>query len=541
LESIFINNRNYLEELNIGNSVHNDTFFQTLQLLLEPISSKYFQKDNDILNSFLNIGKHIYQHFFLKLHKDKTDYFQYILFSNTIAIKFNLEQQALLWKFFDPGKNQELKVNKSDFKKIFMSFHNLHNFCIHLNSKCKHIKNEKPILGNSLTKIIKTILEDKSIKNEEIENLILLLGHKNLNENIVKEIIEILNSYLSLKHNRYIDIIYQNKDLTTIEKNALDEEYKRKKGFVNYILNSDNNYLELLLTLLSCNFRSTKKAIIKFFQLLLTNYRDIFDNYFKNDYDDFETEKKDKRISKDQFFEFLKENLSLNNYIEFIKNKIGPDISINEYLYICKEEQIKQQECKNDKLKRKNSFKSHSNIKIIYDDNDEKNVKKNKKRNLSKTNKDIQNINFNLNKKYVIHDIYFEGDKILFIENDINKLENNIKINIDISEILVDLLLHYNSPNNISFSTDNSINGIIKKSIQKNKNITNSISNKNNIYDEDTILDLLKTFLIGSKELEVVYNILFLIEKNKSKYNKKLLDYFSNTKTDFIQLTNNDK
>ena len=538
LESIFINNRNYLEELNIGNSVHNDTFFQTLQLFLEPISSKYFQKDNDILNSFLNIGKHIYQHFFLKLHKDKTDYFQYILFSNTIAIKFNLEQQALLWKFFDPGKNQELKVNKSDFKKIFMSFHNLHNFCIHLNSKCKHIKNEKPILGNSLTKIIKTILEDKSMKNEEIENLILLLGHKNLNENIVKEIIEILNSYLSLKHNRYIDIIYQNKDLTSIEKNALDEEYKRKKGFVNYILNSDNNYLELLLTLLSCNFRATKKAIIKFFQLLLTNYRDIFDNYFKNDYDDFETEKKDKRISKDNFFEFLKENLYLNNYIEKIENKIGPDITINEYLYnICTEEQIKQQQCNNDKMKRKNSFESQSKIKMIYNDKDEKNDEKNKKRNLSKRNKDIQKVKFNLNKKYVIYDSYFKGDKILFIENDINRLENNIKLNVAISEILVDCLIHYNPPKINSISIDNSNNGVMKKNNQKNKNITISSSYiKNNTLDEERILDLLKTFLIGSKELEVVYNILFLLVSNKLNDNHKLIDIFSHTKSDFLQL-----
>ena len=93
-----------------------------MHLFLELTNKKFFQKDNDILNSLLNIGRYIYSHFCQKMHKDKINFFEHILFSHDIIIKFNIRQQDLLWNFFDQGKNQEFKVNISDFKKIFMYF-----------------------------------------------------------------------------------------------------------------------------------------------------------------------------------------------------------------------------------------------------------------------------------------------------------------------------------------------------------------------------------------------------------------------------------
>ena len=533
LELVLINKKNCLEQINIGNFFHNDTFFQILHLFLELIDQKFFQKDNDILNSLLNIGRYIYSFFFQKMNKNKTNFFEYILFSPDIIIKFNLEQQDLLWNFFDQGKNQEFKVNISDFKKIFMSFHNLNTLVIKLNEKYKHAKNEMPILGNSFMKIIKTILEDKTIKDEEREIPLLLIGNKDLNENIIKEIIEIYNSYLYIKDKNKL-----NSNANAKEQNEKREEIIQKTTFVNYILNSNNNYVESLLNLLTCNLRATKKIIIKFFQILILYYRESLENYFKIIDNILKKGKYSKKIDKDQFYFFLQQSLCFNNYIRIIPEKGGPQISINDSLNRIyksnQEDQIKQQENKRNKFKRKYSFEFYSNIKMIYDHNDENNKEEKKKRNSSMKDKDIQKIKFNFEKDIEILDIYFEEEKITFIENSINQLKNNIKVNIDISEILVDLLIQYKPPNINSLSIDNSANSNTKKISSKNKNI----NIKNSTHDDDIILTLLKTFIISSKELEVVKNIFSLLLNNKLKTNifSQLLDYFIHTKTDFIQL-----
>ena len=536
LEIVLINKRNCLEALNMTNSFNNNSFFLTLQLFLEFINEKFFQKDNEILDSLLNIGKYIYTNFF----KEKNAYFfQNILFSHTIVIKFNLSQQELLWKFFDQGKNQKFKVNLSDFKKIFMPLNFLNKFLISLNQKYINEKKEIPLLGNSLMNIIKVILEDKDTKEADREIPLLLCKFKNLNENIIKGIIQIYNSYLNIKEKNVKGDAEQNNNINNnIKEQKESDEYIQKTNFVNYILSSNNNYVELLLALLSCNFRTTKKAIIKFFQILILKYGEILENYFLNIDNSIKKGKNIGKINKEKFYLFLEKNLALNHFVKNIPKKIGKETSINDSLNSINlnnsKDPIKQHEEIFIKSKRKNSFDFHCKI-IMASDDDDKNSKKNKKRKLSLKNNDIKKIKTNLEKNFEIFNVYFKEEKILFVENNINQLEKNIKINIDISNILVELLIHYHSPNKNIISSDNANNGGMKNFIlQRSKTITN----KTNTYDEEKILDLLVTFLINNRELEVVNNILFLILNTKfiNSTFSHLLDYFSHTNTKFIQL-----
>ena len=66
------------------------------------VNEKYYRKDDDILNSLLNIGNKIYFDFKINCHQldNFYYYFYFILFSPEIIIKFNLSQQEKLWKFF---------------------------------------------------------------------------------------------------------------------------------------------------------------------------------------------------------------------------------------------------------------------------------------------------------------------------------------------------------------------------------------------------------------------------------------------------------
>jgi hypothetical protein len=228
----------------------------------------------------------------------------------------------------------------------------------------------------------------------------------------------------------------------------------------------------------------------------------------------------------------------LNYFVKKIPKKIGEETSVNNSLNRINlnnsKTEFKQQENIFNKLKRKNSFDFHRKI-IMVNDDENKNINKNKKRKLSLKNNDIQKIKTNLEKCFEILNIYFEEKKINFVENNVKQLYKNIKVNIEISEILVNLLINYNSPNKNNVSSDNINNGSVKNFISQ---INKTITNKKNTDDEEKIINLLVTFLINSRELEVVHNILFLI-MNKKLLNyifSHLLDYFSSTDTKFLQL-----
>ena len=89
------------------------------------------------------------------------------------------------------------------------------------------------------------------------------------------------------------------------------------------------------------------------------------------------------------------------------------------------------------------------------------------------------------------------------------------------------------SDNSISLKRSGSIKNIVEK-LTKNKNI-----NKENDFVGEKIINLLVKFLSNTKELETINYILFLILKVKSEDTlifEHLLDYFSYTKTCFLQL-----
>ena len=122
-----INKNNYIDIVKDNNSFQSNIFFQILQLFLEMIDEKYYQKDDDVLESLLNIGKQIYKNIF---NIEKAYYYFSFLFNPIIINKFNLTQQEKLWKVFDQDKEQELKIKISDFKKCFVPFKQINNFFI---------------------------------------------------------------------------------------------------------------------------------------------------------------------------------------------------------------------------------------------------------------------------------------------------------------------------------------------------------------------------------------------------------------------------
>ena len=139
-----------------------------------------------------------------------------------------------------------------------------------------------------------------------------------------------------------------------------------------------------------------------------------------------------------------------------------------------------------------------------------------------------------------IYHINIDNDKISIIENDSSQIINNIKVNVEMSKILFDLLMNYNPPNKNSIIIDNSTNP--KSNVSKKGNLDKSIKNKtinnSNTFEEEKIINLLVKFLQNTRELEVIHEVLFSIlnqKWNTDNYNQ-LLDYFCYTKTDFLQL-----
>ena len=306
LESIIINKNNYIEILKNNTSSQNNSFLQTLQLFLEMIDEKYFQEDDDIVNSLLNIGKQIITNPFQKIEKSQ-NYFSHILFSQNIIIKFNLAQQHKLWEFFEEILEQESEIDISYLKKCFLSFEQMSKFFVLLSDKYPKETKKNLLLTKSLKNIIKTFFCDKETKDNERENFLILLNYDKLNENIIIEIIDIYNYYLEEKEinvteqnepniinpnikeqnernkiNSKIkdkneknkinskDKNEQNKINSNIKeqnenKNENNDYVNQKDELVNKILNSKYNYIEMFLKLFLTKNREIKKEIIIIF------------------------------------------------------------------------------------------------------------------------------------------------------------------------------------------------------------------------------------------------------------------------------------
>ena len=93
MELIFVNKKkNYLEAL-YNNQIDKNTFFESLQLFLQLIDEKYYQFDNEILISLLNIGKSIFKYCRGK-EKNNTEiyyYFKYILFFLPLCLLMKIQ------------------------------------------------------------------------------------------------------------------------------------------------------------------------------------------------------------------------------------------------------------------------------------------------------------------------------------------------------------------------------------------------------------------------------------------------------------------
>ena len=659
LELIFINKKkNYLEAI-YNNQIDDNSFFESLQIFLELIDEKYYQFDIEILNILLNIGKSIFKYCRgkEKNNKEMYSYFKYILFDPLIIIKLNLSQQDILWNFFELLKTSDNIFNNSDYKKCFMCFEKLNKFLLLLNQKYKNssaIKNQS-ILSPSLLNIIRNIFEDTSTNDKERENLFFCNANIS-NISILKGIIEIFFFYYDINKNNIVEKYSQN---NTDKFNLFKEEDIKENvlnlrvNSLNSLLNSQNNFIEILLNIFSTSNINLKKVIINFIKILTQKYGDILNNYFnaidlkikKNKGNYF-------KINKKEFYFFIEENIFPNyfNYlimdaekmknnknkkplikqktmketqkIKFEEEKVQTN-SNNKITKNNKDEIEKNKTNDNNKVeknsqnnnitdgvekinnfdtksqindiekkrhitldvklniinekktKRCNSFKSQNiddiKLKILNKINKENHIKEIKdlasycanyfigkeeqkkiikENNLNQEQNKIPQRKSNGNGKTILNQNNINNEN-LFVKENLNKegdlnVNENQKINCEISMILFEWLLMFDVKN--KNSSKNLENSNIKITSDKN----NKMNAKSNYFEVEKILNILVKFLSNTKELEVIYKLLFIITSqknnglieeneinNKTYYNTnyyKLLNYFSFSNTKFLQL-----
>ena len=167
---------------------------------------------------------------------------------------------------------------------------------------------EKNNYSNILFNYIGKIFGNINVDDSQRENLFLLHKNKNnlnsnnisLSDNIFIQIMKIFIIYLDLG----------------VNKNKYNEaQIKRRKNTVNYFLNSSNNFIESLLNYLSETNINFKKVIINFLRELTQSYGELLDQYFAK----LAKNKKSKRITKEEFYDFIKENIAPNYSNDFIK------------------------------------------------------------------------------------------------------------------------------------------------------------------------------------------------------------------------------
>ena len=118
IELITLNNRKNYLDMYYNN---NNAFFESLQLFLENINEKFYQNNDDIVLTLMNIGKHVFEYCKKKsslsdnsLNDNIYNYFRYILFYPKIVLKFSLEQQNIIWNFFEEIKKIYKKKSKNE-------------------------------------------------------------------------------------------------------------------------------------------------------------------------------------------------------------------------------------------------------------------------------------------------------------------------------------------------------------------------------------------------------------------------------------------
>ena len=535
LELIFINKKkNYLEAL-YSNKMENHSFFEVLQLFLEIIDEKYYQIDNEILNSLINIGKAIFKYCSQKETNDKEIfiYFKYILFYPKIIIKFNLSQQELLWNFFEVIKTSENNFNYSYYKKLFMSFEQMNNFFLLLSHKYG-IQNN--IDSKQLMNIIRNIFEDSSTNDKERENLLLLYNSNNLNNNILIGIIEIFIFYFDINKNSIIEkYSANNPDKSDLFKDFKDDDIKEsilksRNNSINYFLNSQNNFIETLLNIFSTENINLKKVVLNLLKILSHRYKDNFENYFTT-IDSKIKKSKGKliRINKKDFYYFIQENIipnQLNQKLDKIKVNHN-----NENKHFIRRNLFRGKttiELRKIKINKKNNTEDNNraksgknnNFNIIIENEEKKediHIKEekneNKENSVKKNNKSDDNKSddeeYDKNKKHL---------KLLDDDDEINEIKKNRSLTIkkiDISNIKQNLL------NKIK-SNEKNENEIISNEHNKelenhrdNYSLENNTEDKFNLNQNNIIYDKEKTNNEPQEEEKLI------LKEDEKKNNKE--------------------
>ena len=370
-------------------------------------------------------------------------------------------------------------------------------------------------------------------KNNNIEILLKLFSSKN--RNIKKAIIKLFKTlildYGDIFDNYFneIDNLSKKEDLKKVDKKNfflyLEENIMLNYFFKRIIPDNSKDKLNLIGEYHNFPYPFNEDDEIKKLNINENEEKEKKDKIninIINDEDNKENKIKDiKPLNKNKL---LKKKRANSNIDKIKKNKKKLEIINNDIKEI-------RNIVRNFTAKNRNIHKVGINIlKKIYESKKNKKTEQNEiKSNIEEQKETIQ-----------IYHINIDADKISIIENDSSQIINNIKVNVEMSKILFDLLMNYNPPNKNSIIIDNSTNP--KSNVSKKGNLDKSIKNKtinnSNTFEEEKIINLLVKFLQNTRELEVIHEVLFSIlnqKWNTDNYNQ-LLDYFCYTKTDFLQL-----
>ena len=497
-------------------SMENDIdFFPSLEIFMKRIDEKYYYNNDKLLEILLNIAK-IYNDLKKSKYintKENFGYFANIIFNPEIIIKFNLNLQK---KLFDRFKNFHILMDSEVINKLL----------ILLSQKYTKNETEKNEYSTILFEYIKYIFETK-LNDDEKEKLFLLYennkisNNATISDNIFIRIIRLFVIYLDLN----INISKKTEKLQMV-----------KVKTVEYLLNSNYNFIEILLQYLSDTNIHIKKEIIYLLRVLTNCYKEQLDQYFSK----LSKKKKDTRVTKEEFYSFIKENIAPNyNNLKIIDNNNLDNSKRKNSNIISK---IKEEEIKNNNSENKNEIildktpievvkiktnkkrnKSSNNNKKIINSETLKNISKilsDKPKNIRKNSfNKLKNINLELISNKDENEKTIKKPEILKKEEKIN---NNINTNIKDGLTFEKRVELKNTKREISFILYNCLLDFINKNNKiksgKEKD-TESINHS---------IDYIVKFVSYTKELEVINQvlILFINQKNRTSEHKDNQDIY---------------
>ena len=503
------------------------TFFESLQLFMEKIDSKYYSDNENLLKTLINIANYYNQ---LKINKiiefkENSGFFNNILYNPILIMKFNLSLQEKLLKEIE---NYSILIPSSNINKLLLL----------LSQRYTNDELEKNGYTESLFNYILKIFENNNVDDSQRESLFLLYKNKNnnysnniyLSDNIFIHIMKTFILYLDLGINKYNE-----------------SGVKRRKNTVNYLLNSNNYFIECLLNYLSETNIHVKKEIINFLRILTQTYGDILEQYFLKQ---SKNKKIKNKINKAEFYDFIKENIAPNYSNEYLmENENDKNIKNDDEddsIFSLKNDDEKNNTKEQNlipKFDRKRSKSIENNKKIKKDEK----IKKFKS--IFESNKSNKDKRKNSYSKKIKNEYSKNKDKDKKDKNKIDKNVNKIIV-IKKKSTFKDLtdeekIVIQNTKFEISLVLYNWLTSLIRENENINTNDKSKDINKN----EESIqhvIDYIVKFISYSKEVEVIYRTLLLIldQKDRNKIGHKdeytttyykLLNYLSKNSL-FIQI-----